>query len=306
MSPRGVGLGTITAAVELACRAPSVRNTQPWLWRWSETELHLRADRSRQLPSADPEGRDLVISCGAALHHVRLALAALDVVTVVRRLPDPADLDHLATLELHPSSAAAFNPALAGAIGVRRTDRRRFADRPVPEAFENELITIAADEGAALLAVTDAAMRELLLDAIAEADRLGEAQLRSGAFAGRVRGAETASRFATGLLDQPDIGGDDGATLFVLGTHGDDPGSWLHAGEATSAVLLIATELGLATSVLTQALEIGPTRKLIADEVLSGALHPQLIVRVGWTATPAGPPLTPRRSVEDVLAPLRS
>lgn len=283
MSALGVDPGTVMAAVELACRAPSVRNTQPWRWVWSETHLHLRADRSRKSPGADPDARDLVISCGAALHHVRLAFAALDVVTVVHRFPDPGDLDHLAALELHPGSVAAFDPALAGAIGVRRTDRGRFADRPVPEAFEHELVVIAADEGADLLAVTDVHVRELLLDAITDA------QLWSG----------------NGMHDQPGTGHADGAALYVLGTRGDDERWWLHAGEAASAVLLSATELGLATSALSEALEIGPTRKVLAEQVLAGALYPQLILRIGWSVTPIAPPLTPRRRVEDVLAPLR-
>ena len=48
--------------VELACRAPSVHNTQPWLWRLDGDRIELHADRRRQLPVADPSGRNLVIS----------------------------------------------------------------------------------------------------------------------------------------------------------------------------------------------------------------------------------------------------
>jgi hypothetical protein len=55
----------------LAIRTPSVHNTQPWLWRTSDTGVEPFADWSRQLSRADPVGRDVVLSCGAALHHVR-------------------------------------------------------------------------------------------------------------------------------------------------------------------------------------------------------------------------------------------
>ena len=59
--------------VELATRAPSVHNTQPWYWCADGDRVSLFADFSRQLPYADPDGRDRVVSCGAALHHLRIA-----------------------------------------------------------------------------------------------------------------------------------------------------------------------------------------------------------------------------------------
>jgi hypothetical protein len=56
----------------LACRAPSVHYTQPWLWRTHGNRLELFADASRQLTQTDPESRDLMLSCGAVLHHVQV------------------------------------------------------------------------------------------------------------------------------------------------------------------------------------------------------------------------------------------
>src|SRR5581483_508153 len=80
---------TLVRAVERALQAPSVHNTQPWRWRIGDDTIDLLADRTRHLPSTDPDGRDLVISCGAALHHLRVALADLRVATSTDRLPDP-------------------------------------------------------------------------------------------------------------------------------------------------------------------------------------------------------------------------
>ena len=57
--------------VLFACGAPSVHNTQPWAWRLRPDGFDLYADHHRRLPVADPSGRELVISCGAALHHCR-------------------------------------------------------------------------------------------------------------------------------------------------------------------------------------------------------------------------------------------
>ena len=68
--------GSVTAALAVAVRAPSIHNTQPWRWRLDDDGLRLLADRSRQLAVADPDGHSLLVSCGAALHLTGLGLAA--------------------------------------------------------------------------------------------------------------------------------------------------------------------------------------------------------------------------------------
>ncbi|MGA8209327.1 MAG: hypothetical protein WB798_04150, partial [Nocardioidaceae bacterium] len=83
--------GTVDDLLELACRAPSVHNTQPWLWRVHGTRVELYADFQRQLVQADPQRRDLLISCGAALHHLQVAAQALGWSARVRRTPDPSE-----------------------------------------------------------------------------------------------------------------------------------------------------------------------------------------------------------------------
>src|SRR5437588_755719 len=169
---------TVHAALALATRAPSVHNTQPWRWRWAEGSLHLYADRGHWLTATDPEGRDLLLSCGAVLHHLRVALAALGWCTTVHRVPNPAEPDHLAVIEPHrrrdPSEADA---ALTDAMVRRRTDRRVFVDRPVPPELLAALAGAAAAESARLVTVTDPADRAELTSAIARAERLEERDL---------------------------------------------------------------------------------------------------------------------------------
>ncbi len=145
---------TLLAAIELANRAPSVHNTQPWHWLIGDESVHLMADRSRQVPATDPEGRDLLLSCGAALHHLRVALAALGWRAVVHRVPNANEPDHLAAVEIRPHTPTDTDVALASAISRRRTDRRRFTSWEVPADHLDLLSRRAAHTGALLVPVT--------------------------------------------------------------------------------------------------------------------------------------------------------
>jgi hypothetical protein len=83
-------------AALFAGRAPSIHNSQPWRWRVTDQALDLFLAHSRVLRSTDPRARLALLSCGAALHHARVYLAASGCLAVVRRLPVRADPDHLA------------------------------------------------------------------------------------------------------------------------------------------------------------------------------------------------------------------
>ncbi|NGY62400.1 NAD(P)H nitroreductase [Lentzea sp. NEAU-D13] len=316
---------TVRAAVALAARAPSVHNSQPWRWEVGARSLHLYADRARTLPATDPLGADLIVSCGAALHHLRVGLAALGWRAKVHRLPNPALPDHLAAIEFMPFEPSASHVALAAAIPRRRTDRRAFSSWPAPDEILQQLVVVARAEGVEAHVVTGKARDELLAAIgkaadVQAADPAYHAEIRqwSGVYPGAAAGVPAANipagshqygnlrmrEFAPGSLLQTrqTVLGEDAGTLLVLSTSSDDDLSRLRAGEATSAVLLEATAAGLATCPLSQPLEVVETRELVRDEVLGGATCPQLVIRVGWAGFNADPlPATPRRPVVDLL-----
>ena len=74
--------------VTTAARTPSVHNTQPWRFRVGQSAIELYCDPRRKL-RADPAGRKMLISCGAALFGLRLAVRSLGYLPVAELLPEP-------------------------------------------------------------------------------------------------------------------------------------------------------------------------------------------------------------------------
>ena len=317
---------TVKTAVAMAVRAPSVHNSQPWYWRIGHSTLHLYADPTRQLPETDPDGRDLLLSCGAALHHLRVGFAALGWTAEVHRLPNPDEPDHLAAVTLRQHEPSQDEIAMAAAIPRRRTDRRRHSSWTVPRGHVEEMARAAAHEGTVLQAAGNSA-RYHLATAIEEASyrHAGDPAYRTelAAWSGRhlapdgvpsrntpapddTPGALRARPFADPMLTQPaDAKAEDDETvLLVLSTASDDRMSRLRAGEATSAVLLTATAFGLSSCPLTEPLEIADVRESVTEKVTGGS-YPQMVLRIGWAPANADPlPATPRRDLADVLRPL--
>ncbi|QBS45340.1 NAD(P)H nitroreductase [Nocardia sp. CS682] len=313
---------TVKTALALAVRAPSVHNTQPWRWRIGPRSIHLYLDPERALPFTDPDQRDLVLSCGAALHHLRIALAALGWSAVVHRLPNPADPTHLASVELLRHRPTPVEVALSAAISHRHTDRRHFTSWEIPPGYLSLATERAAALGAVVCHVSDRSREHLIEATRAAAVRHAmdpEYRFELASWSGRHSSADgipakstpdprtddelPARTFvAPQLIDTAQE--PDSAQLLVIGTSGDDRLSRLRAGEAMSAVLLTATNVGLATCVLTEPLEIPDLRRDVRIGVFDDNAFPQAIIRIGWAPTSAPPlPATPRRAIEDVLDP---
>jgi nitroreductase len=314
---------TVRSALRLAVRAPSVHNTQPWLWRVGERTVHLYADPARHLPHTDPDQRDLLISCGAALHHLRVGAQGFGWKTTVHRLPNPADPNHLAAIEFRAATPTEEQVRMARAISCRHTDRRRFTSWEVPAAHLTALIDAGQSHGVLVHDVESGQERARLLHAFDQAahehaDDFGyrsELAQWSGRHAtpqgvparSAVASTDTTVRpFADPGLPQAvirDIDAED--QMLLLSTSGDDGISRLRAGEAASAVLLTATALGLASCPLSEPLEVADARAAIRSEALHDSGFPQLIIRIGWAATSSDPvPDTPRRPLDEVVGPL--
>ena len=321
MSAHFPDTATIRAVMGLATRAPSVHNSQPWRWRIGARSLHLYADPSMHLHSIDPDRRDLILSCGTSLHHCVVALAAMGWQAKVHRLPNPAEPNHLAAIEVSRQAASELDVTLAAAIPRRRTDRRHYSSWPVPAADIGLMGARAARAGVMLRQVESLPkLQQIVAEAVlthaTDHDYLTELTAWSGRY-GSLAGVPARNippsdptavipgrLFAGPVLAQPPDASpeEDNAVVLALGTKADSELSRLRAGEATSLVLLTATALGLASCPVTEPLEVADTRAAVQEDVFGGSGYPQMLLRVGWAPVNAEPlPATPRRPLEDVV-----
>ncbi len=262
---------TLESALDIAARAPSLRNLQPWRWRVDGGAIDLFADWSRQAGDAPSDRRDVLLGCGAVLDHCVVALAAAGWQPRVHRFPDRNDGSHLAILEVVEQPPSRADLELAAAIARRRADRRPYRAESIPPATLELLYIRAARMGVELAVVPKS--RWALLD-----------------------GGGVALQFPTGTAAAPDD-----SALLVLGTRDDDDAARLRAGEALSHLTLTATAMGLASCPLTEPLDDIRSSLALACEVFDGEAHPQALIRVGLAPSGDDPlPTTQRRSVNEV------
>jgi nitroreductase len=315
----GVPGSAMTACLEAAIAAPSIHNSQPWLFRTRATTVEVLADVRRHLPATDPDRREMYVSVGAALLNLRIAMLAGGRQPVVRVLPDPDEPALAASVSVGP--AVAVTPEvrdLADAIPCRQTNRRPFGSTPIPARILDMLVAAARAE-AASLAVLDPPTRAAVLSLARSAehqqrvDPRYRTELAEWTTAGRHRDdgvppaafgprpelaalplrdfdlAHTTDRRVARFEAEP--------TIAVLYTAGDGIRDWLGAGQALERVLLTATAHGVSSTPMTQAIEVPQLRQLLdAPDELNTV---QSIIRLGYAGRG---PRTPRRPLADVLA----
>jgi nitroreductase len=309
----------LQACLAAAVAAPSVHNTQPWLFHVRGNSVDVSADRDRQLAVIDFTGREQMISVGAAIFNLRAAMLADGWLPVQSLWPAAGEDGPAARIAPSvPIPAPRSAKALAWAIPRRRTNRGPFKDLPLPSTVTGALDLAARTEGAVL--------------------RFADPETRAGLF-GLVNSAERqwvndpAYRHELGRWTRMDPGRRDGIPFEAIGPRsagnavplrdlglansmedrqvtrfepaptvavlyaGDGPREWLRAGQALQRVLLTATVWGVAATLMTQPLEIPALRELISEADTDR--YAQAIIRFGYPVRPAAP--SPRRPWSDLL-----
>jgi hypothetical protein len=313
---------------DAAVHAPSVLNTQPWRFHHGKHEMSISANNERQLGVADPHGREMMISCGAALFNMRVALRYLGWVPKVRVLPDH-DLPNLVSRVTWDEKVPPldYERELFEQIARRRTHRGGFDPTPLPDELLGTLPEQAAKENATLRLLTENPQRAGAVAAAVEAGdyalRLDrerakeEARWAPGPGSHRQDGVTPAAYPAHPERTEPSFRSRDFAhghgwglspdaqepvlrsagVVGLLTTSVDQPVDWIHAGQALQRVLLVASSYNVAAALHTQPLEIPLLREFIRVH-LSGRAYPQMVLRLGATSEKA---MSVRRPVDEVL-----
>ena len=314
--------------VARAIWAPSVHNTQPWRFTTDGgPQLSLHADTGRRLTVADPDGREMMISCGAALFSVRLALRSLGYIPETSVLPDPDQPTLVALVSWRERAAAdEFERRLSSHLLSRRSHRGAFDPEPLPPGTLATLRAAAEREGAALRVVADDGHRAALAAAVQAAEhqlrcdgeRVRELTRWTPAPGSAYRDGVPATAYpAWPEHTEPDFPGRDFArghgwgvpplgtatwhraagVAGLLTTTGDRPADWVRAGQALQRILLTASARGAAVALHSQPLELPWLREFIRTQLSDGA-YPHLVLRIGLVTQVA---VSVRRDPEDVL-----
>lgn len=305
-----------------AARAPSILNTQPWLFNVTKYAIELYPDRSRRLRS-DLAAREMLISCGAALFGLRLAIRRLGYQPVVSLLPEPERPEVLARIWLGERAPVTdAERSMIAALAHRQTHRGGYVASPLPPGLLIALQHDAVAEHAALGLVDRPTDYAHLAAIVAKAARTLNADPRSradivrwvrppgvSARDGIAASAITApSRPWPGRLVQrdltlgqgigvPEADGAPPAATGILLTSADTKADWLRAGQALHRILAHAATRWVFAALYSQPFESGPTRALIRTTLgLSGAPHLLLQFGLARTTMP-----TARRPPADMI-----
>jgi hypothetical protein len=314
---RAFGLGELRIAAAAGIRAPSLHNSQPWAFRLHEGAVDVIIDPRRGLGVGDHTRWAARVACGAAAFNARLALATNGTPAVVRIRPDLMDAELIARLApaaAHPASM--MERDLAGAILRRRSNRAPFWPDPVPADLRARLVDAARAEGCWLKLLIGMTALSGFAEIAQSADRVlrrdpayqaEQAHWTDPTVAGDGVPVGAGARVAEpqDLLPQrayssrPRAPGRDFEAeplIAILGSTGDSAGDQIAAGMALQRVLLTATDAGLATSMISQPIEVPNARDQLQRSLNSGT--PQMALRIGY-----GQPgsLTPRGRLADAI-----
>jgi len=270
----------------------------------------------------DPDARLATLSCGAALHHARVALAAQGWRATVVRQPDVTDADHLAQLHIEGRAPADQPSALhLRTIPLRHTDRRPVTGEPVgPQqlqaittavtAQDTWLHTLTAEQVLELASAADHAQHTTAAESAWQSElaywtggtRPAGTGIPDTAIPDRATRTTVPGRDFGHHGDLPISAEHDKAAVFVM-LHGraDEPRDWLRAGEALSVGWLTATEHGVCVLPHSAPIEVVATRQAMRV-ILASTGYPFLVLRLGRVnPADAGAPHAPRLPADQII-----
>ena len=320
--------GQFVFLLHFATRAPSTHNTQPWKFRVSMDGVEVFADYTRRMPVADPGGREMLMSIGAAVMNLRVAAAHFGYLCDVVYNHSGSSEEPLASVRLTPgvvqSPEALHLASLFGCITRRHADRHPFLLSRIPSEVLERVSGLAEGTEVIVVSSTEGNRNGRIAEVVSRGDEqlMGDANYRRNISAWL---HAHASSHVDGLPAQ--AFGFDGKLVMIAPWAGrvidigkiraahdknlclEAPGlialcsddgvpQYVAVGELLERMLLVLTGEGLHTSYLNLPIQV-PAVRMQLQQILGAAAPVQLLLRVGYSLSE--PIQTARRPLEDVL-----
>lgn len=289
--------------VNFAAMSPSLGRSSPWRFDVHLDRLVLHLDASRARRATDPDIRELVISCGMALEHMRLAARRFRQDMQPNLLPDgfPGPLAEIGLRVGAPPSKA--DDELFNAIFDWAKPHQRFVPKELNATGLGNLLRVPEGAWPAFRHQWSLEERMHLAGLIVEGDRLhqqaeeerltriGQVKRRRE---DRLRVAKKGKEILAEKLDEWTSrlfhGGrliaparrlaEAKPSLVVLSTKGDDPADWLETGRLLANTLLRGLIWGVRPSLVNAFMRYPQLRQELAG-CLGPGLFPQVVFRLG-------------------------
>jgi hypothetical protein len=274
----GSPLQKLKFALKYAALAPTENHWQPWDVRMADTHLELMARGEPELEAIDPDGRELLIGCGAALLYLKLALKYFGCLGRVSLFPDLGNPALVARVHFgFCRERDAQEHHLFKAMSRGSMDGSPLGETPVSETMLAALSHAVAGERSWVDFVQSETSRQTVLK-ITLSDGCGSRWSRPlSALGGR-----NVNPWKVTVEPLPRMT-DSAATLAVVKTKTDDKHGWLEAGQTMARTILQAQSLSLSWAFF------NPVRRREAREGLRlGVGHKgfaQIILRFGPLVT---------------------
>lgn len=275
-----------------AVLAPSIHNIPPGLFKIVDDAIELYADTTRALPVANPDYREPIISCGAALFHLRLAIRYFGYKDLVEILPERHNRSWLARIRFGSRRITQLEEKfLFRAIPRLDINPLSFKDCQIPKSLKLELES-AADAECINLHITAKVIPQAFCPEVINLIDLGDRLQTTDSLFGRELAQWIDSESAQNCqLPIP------APVLMLISSDGDRPHSWLATGEALAHLLLRARVDGVWASFLNQPIQVPQLRSRLKALFPENG-HPQILLRLGY-AQDTKP--TARRSRDEVM-----
>jgi nitroreductase len=270
----------LTYLLNYAILAPSVFNSQPWMFNVTDDRILFFADKSRQLAVADADQREQYISLGCALENLVIAAEHFGYNCTVSYFPDEINgterkNDLAAEVLLQPNARPPSASPLFQAITARSTNRITFEPRDLSRA-DLDALSSRSDKDVSVFMANDSATKKRFCDLVIRADKIQysdanykselghwlsqgvmgptgmDAKMAQMAVVFLDMGPEQIEKDAGLINSTPCIG--------FISTANNDSLSSIKAGRALEHLWLTATSMGLSLHPMSQAIEVPETK----------------------------------------------